>query len=212
MKTTWLILCLYISFCLPSMADASMVAPNSFPTKNITDHYNAIKKDRALTAEEVDILALIQIADEAFDLKTLSTYAPSPAAVTIRDITGLIHGQMYNDPTWSKKVTPKVLNILKDQRDFLKNKFGPQSYPWAWVLNQFGDRTGAKIILVSNFNETYKFAMNSKSLGLGENPLMTLELMFKALKQFCNSDEKESFEKKIHQAKKQLSNVPQILT
>jgi hypothetical protein len=157
-----------------------------------------------------DIRDLAVVAKEIFDVEEILQPSRELTDVSDYNLTEAIKAKMASGDMWKKKLSPEKLKVLNEKKSILEKNFKPTSLEWAWVLFQQGEKTEAKKILLSNFENEYQHVMKltMAQFGFGRTPMSGLEEAYKGLESLADEKEKASLKEKMNKAKVYVSNLP----
>jgi hypothetical protein len=202
-------------------ARAKMKSIAPYPKFEIAKLINEIKnkqKKTELNRKELELLFLMQFAQEIGHVKTVSMRGPQtlPTSQLINQLNShMIISSFENEITQHSKNKKKLSQSdsvkIKQNLSRLEAIFGAESFSWAWILCQINEQESAKKILSNLFNMEYDRTMQKKMahFGMGRNPLAESEKIYKALYPLSDSKKQIILDKKMRKIKVHLSNLPQ---
>lgn len=190
-----------------SLARVSMPALRPIELRVLRSQIEDTQGKRKLTESETKYKNLIQLAD-ILKVKVVyqqhqMTEIPDAAAVT-----KAIRSKIQEDPSWKHKLENAYITELRPTFESLKSSFGEKSYEWAWVLRQNGELSASKGILMDLFNEGLGDVRQLENLPFGENPLVKMEFIHKALLPMSTVGEQKTLNTKMQEVKSKVSNLP----
>lgn len=190
------------------MAFAKMQAQHAHKTEDLVKSFSATKMNVTDKNQLVDLTIL---ADEAFDIETISSPSANPAEVTAQNIVHQIKVELGRPSKWKEKLPSASLQKLAEKKIYLQKILGEESIEWAWVLNQLGEKKKAKEIVKNTFEAEYKEVMTLTQalFGMGGSPLSELQTAFEALESLSNDKELSDYQEKMKKAKIHIGKLPQ---
>lgn len=189
-------------------AFGKMQAQHAHKTEDLVKSFSANKKDSTDKNQLVDLTIL---ADEAFDIETISSPSSNPADVTAQNIIKQIKAELGRPSKWKEKLPSASIQKLASKKSYLQSILGDKSIEWAWVLNQLGEKKKAKEIVKDTFASEYKEVMSLTQalFGMGHSPLSELQTAFDALESISSEKELIEYQDKMKKAKIHIGKLPQ---
>ncbi|MFZ4715413.1 MAG: hypothetical protein ACOYL6_16940 [Bacteriovoracaceae bacterium] len=204
---------LFSSLLFSVSASSDMALAKMAPERShmIADVITQFTKMEPKNDDIKQVLELAIIARDVFDVKEVFSNSSNPVHVNQQDLIRSMRSMMASLPKWDNKLPSPRFKKLELNKSILNKSFGQDSYEWAWVLNQLGDKSAAKKILLTSFENEYKNVMSQKQavFGFGDSPLSKIEPAYKALEAIADEKEKIRLKEKMGKAKQHISRLPQ---
>ncbi len=196
-------------------ADASesrmkMASLHTLSTSSLRSHLDGVKKKRALTDVEMKFNELLSFAELLKVEKVLSHHL-GPESLDSLALKAAVTRKIYEDPEWKQTLAVTDMQKLKGFSNSLKESFDEKSYVGAWILKQNGDQAKAKTILSDLYNKGADELLKIQRLNSGENPMVGLGFIQRALIPMSTTAEQEQINGKMQKLKNHVSNLPDLM-
>lgn len=198
-----------IFFALSHQAAMAKMATMTFV--DVNDVISYFENNKSTESESPTVLQWAVFAKDTMGLEKLYMYSRiGPEKVSSQIIVDAIKTHITSTQ-WQLVKDAKIKNTLSEWRATLENRFGAESYSWAWVVYQLGDLEASKKILQPLFEAEYVRVMNLKEAlyGFRGGPLVEIERLEKALILVSADKEQADLSKKVKKAKIHVANLPE---
>lgn len=206
--STILLFSLVVNADMASPKMRSLAPQHAHKTDDIVKSFNDTKMSITDKNQLVDLTIL---ADEAFNIETITASSSNPADVTAQNIINQIRSELRRPSKWKEKLPSASIKKLAEKKIFLRDILGEKNIEYAWVLNQLSEKEKALKIVKNTFEEEYKKVMSlaQANFGMGEGPLSKLQTSLEALESISAKKELSGYQEKMKKAKIHIGQLPQ---
>lgn len=200
---------------------AKMAAPQSISLKETVGYFQAQQKVRKLSVDEIDVLKLAAVARDIFGVEELylsgfySNNEEKAKSVGLETVAMPIQAVIEKRSDWNEALSKGDLEKTKAVGDLIKKSLGENSFAWAWITYQKGEKQQAKVLLSRSFDQSYKAVMALTQLqSRHSNPLQSAEQIAKVLVPLSSDAEVKENEQRLQKMRLHISKLPdlQIMT
>jgi hypothetical protein len=201
------------------MEAGAMPPPQYIQGSEVISYYKKQQTKRKLTQQESEAFNLLTIAHHIFGIKEFESYGYQKDAsekaktLNLSTIAQAIDQALKQKTNWDNSISKKDLEQVTKIETVLKSNLGENSYTWAWLTYQRGNKNEAKEILKKGFDRLYTNTMSLKELSSHNDtsPMYNSEVYSKILNQMSTVEENKAREKKLNEMRTHVSNLPDLM-